>query len=254
MLHVILWKWVQSNFRETYSYKHVNIVANMLRNFTTIPMRVICITDDPYGIDSPTIVFPLWKEHDNVANATGRHLPSCYRRLKLFDRATQESLEIEEGDRVVSLDLDSIIVQPLDEFWKSLDEHNGIFAGWGVRGTYHELVFNGSFWSFKAGSHLQHVWSSFDPRISPRETLAKGFLGSDQSWLSMNFAKRSDVQPIRYPVFASYPREVRRMGRIDARTKIIFFHGSRKPWHQIERRQQPWIQKHWPSENPHEPR
>lgn len=253
MLHVVLWKWRQYAFRESYTYKHVNQVATMLRNFTSIPMRVICITDDSYGIDSPTQTYALWKDHENLPNVTGRHLPSCYRRLRLFDRETQESLGIAVGDRVCSLDLDSIIVQSLDDFWKWLDEQDCAFAGWGVPGTYHKFVFNGSFWYFKAGDHLQHMWSSFNPQVSPRETMAKGFLGSDQAWLSFNFVKRKDVVAINYPVFASYSREVRRQGRIDAKTKIVFFHGARKPWHAQERRQQAWITRYWPG-GPNEPR
>jgi hypothetical protein len=75
--------------------------------------------------------------------------------------------------------------------------------------------------------------------------MSAGFLGSDQGWLSLQFAKSNDTCPIRYPEFASYPREVRRTGLIDKRTKIIFFHGSRKPWHIQEQRDQPWIAKYW---------
>jgi hypothetical protein len=107
------------------------------------------------------------------------------------------------------------------------------------------MVFNGSFFAFKVGATLQHVWSAFDPMKSPRETIQKGFLGSDQSWISMHFSKRDDVHPIHYPHFASYPREIRRTGRLNSSTRIVFFHGSRKPWHVQEQRAMPWIQTHW---------
>lgn len=252
MIHFILWRWVQPNFRELYNYKHVNMMSKMIRSHVTMEHRVLNITDDTYGVDEPTKTFPLWKDFENIPNATGRHLPSCYRRLKLFDWKTQQELGIKEGDRIISLDLDSIIVGSLDKTLENLQASSAVFAGWGVRGTYHEMVFNGSFWTFRAGPHLQHIWSDFDPLVSPRLTLSKGFLGSDQSWLSMNFAKRSDIYALRYPEFASYPREIRRLGKVDARTKIVFFHGSRKPWHPIERRQSSWIANHWLPENPHE--
>jgi len=114
-----------------------------------------------------------------------------------------------------------------------------------VRGTYHQTVYNGSFWTFKAGKHLQKLWSAFDPKTSPKLCLAKSFLGSDQAWLSMNFTPRTDALPIRFPEFASYPREVRRQNKIDPRTRVIFFHGARKPWMPVEYRAQPWIQHFW---------
>lgn len=254
MIHVIVWLWTQPDFRESYTYKQVNQVSRMVRGHTTMPVRILAVTDNVYGIDAPTETYPLWKDFENLPNATGRHLPSCYRRLRLFDHATQKAMGIKDGDVICSLDLDSIVTGDLDPLFKKITDSTAVFTGWGVRGTYHEMVFNGSFWAFKAGSHLQHVWSDFDPGISPRETLAKMFLGSDQSWLSRQFAKRSDVQPIRYPEFASYPREVKRMGKLDARTRIVFFHGARKPWHPIERQAHPWIVRHWPGDNPHEPR
>lgn len=246
MLTVVLWKWKQSNFRETYTYEHVNIMTRMLsRHLSGAPHRIVCVTDDPYGVDPPATTFPLWEDHSNIANITGRHLPSCYRRLKLFDYKTQKELGVRPGDRIISIDLDSIVLQDLKPVLEQMDKSAAIFSGWGVRGTYHQRVFNGSFWSFRAGEHLQYMWSAFDPMKSPREALTKGFLGSDQGWISMHMAKRSDVCSIQHPEFASYPREVRRTGVLDRRTRVVFFHGARKPWHPEEKKSQPWISREW---------
>lgn len=246
MLHVILWKWKQEGFRDNYIGEYVNIVAGMLRlHLPGMALRIVCVTDDPTGIEAPTETFPLWNDHSTVLNASGKHLPSCYRRLKLFDRETQIALGINEGDRIMSLDLDTIIVQAFTDIMARIEKSKAIFAGWGVRGIYHQTVFNGSFWTFRAGDHLQKIWSSFHPVKSPALCLKNGFLGSDQAWLSMNFALRNDVLPIRTPEFISYPREVRRTHVLDRRARIVFFHGSRKPWHPLEFRQQVWITKHW---------
>lgn len=250
MLHFVLFKWQQFKFRETYTDQHVNIVAGMLRrNVLKHPFKIHCVTDQPYGIDGKVIVHDLWRDHDDLPNVTGQHLPSCYRRLKLFDRETQTSLGIATGERIVSIDLDSIILQPLDDVFDRIEGTQCNFAGWGVRGTFHQTVYNGSFWSFKAGNHLQHIWSGFDPKTSPRKALTSGFLGSDQGWLSMNFARDPNTCPIRFPDFASYPREVKRTAVLDRRTKVVFFHGSRKPWHAEEMKRQPWIIRAW-RENP----
>lgn len=245
VLNVVLWKWKQLGFRDTYISEYVNIVAGMLRfNLLGIPLRIICVTDDPIDIDPLVETFPLWDDHSTVLNASGRHLPSCYRRLKLFDRATQQALGINDGDRILSLDVDTIIIQSFTDIIARIDKSKAVFAGWGVRGVHHQTVFNGSFWTFHAGDHLQEMWSLFDPVRSPALCLANGFLGSDQAWLSMNFALRKDVLPIRTPEFISYPREVRRRS-LDRRARIVFFHGSRKPWHPQEYRQQAWITRLW---------
>lgn len=246
MLHVVLWKWVQPNFRERYTDLHVNIVAQMVRrNIQRRAVRVHCITDEPHGIWEPTIVHELWRDFDDLPNVTGKHLPSCYRRLKLFDRATQEKLGIVVGDRVCSLDLDSIVLLQLDDVLDQIETSKAPYGGWAVPGTYHKTVFNGSFWTFVAGDHMQHVWSTFDPKDSPKQAFTNGFLGSDQGWLSFKFARDPNSFAIRFPDFASYPREIRRSGLLDRRTKVVFFHGSRKPWHPDELKKHPWIVRAW---------
>lgn len=250
LVHVVLWKWRQSNFRELYTAAYVNIMTGMLRtHMHGMDYRVVCVTDDDTDIERDRCdVFPLWADHSATKNATGAHLPSCYRRLKLFDVPTQQAMGISEGERIVSLDLDAIITGHLGDTFTRIDQSGAIFAGWARRGTYHQRVFNGSFFSFRAGPEMQWMWNTFDPSTSPRKAFTSGFLGSDQSWLSMNLARHSDVCPINYPEFASYPQEVRRLGKIDRRTKIVFFHGARKPWHPDEMRAHPWIIKNWRAE------
>lgn len=247
MLHVVLWKWVQHKFRVTYTPEHVNIVSQMVRrNVQRQEVQVHCITDDDHGIWGPTKCHKLWEDFNDLPNATGRELPSCYRRLKLFDIPTQAKLGFKPGDRICSLDLDSIVLGPLDDIFERLDKNNASYGGWGVPGTFHQTVFNGSFWSFKSHDPtMQHVWSAFKPSESPRLALKANFLGSDQAWLSMCFTKDPRSMAIRFPDFASYPREIRRTNTVDRRTRIVFFHGARKPWHPEETRKHNWITKVW---------
>lgn len=246
MLHIVVWKWAQPGFRETYTAEHVNIVSRMLLANFKSPISIVCVTDDPQGIAWPTRTFPLWSDHSVILNATGKHLPSCYRRLKLFDRNTQREMGFASGDRIVSFDLDSIVLSSLDDLFERIDKSECLFAGWGVRGHYHQIVFNGSFWTFKAGEErLQKLWSDFNPLESPTRCLHEGFLGSDQAWLSMHFTKMKGVMPIGHPDFISYPREVRRTHKLPSKARVVFFHGSRKPWHVQEFKHQPWILNHW---------
>ena len=241
MLHVFLWKWNQASFREVYTMQHVDACVRMLRPaLEGIPHKIHLITDDRYMAPDGIDVHDLWTDHDDVANASGWHLPSCYRRLKLFDMATLESMGVKKGERAASLDLDVAVTGSL----KNIVYRKERFVSWGVPGTYHPRVFNGSFWMFTAGD-LQHIWDTFDPAESPRRAIKTGFLGSDQGWLSLNLARSGDAHGVRFPDIASYPREVRRQRALHRETRMVFFHGAQKPWHPNVQRESPWITRYW---------
>lgn len=245
MLHVVLWKWKQERFREVYTSDYVNITAAALRdNLVGINHRIVCITDDPKGLAPFIHTYPLWDDYRGVPNSSGAHLPSCYRRLKLFDPDTQHTLDIAPGERICSFDVDSLVTGSLTEIFRRIESTNCTYAGWGVKGTFHHRVFNGSFWTFLAGEHAQ-MWSSFNVHECRHRILRAGYLGSDQAWLSYNFAKHDSALGIGYPEFASYPREVRKLGKFDHRTKVVFFHGSKKQWHADVQRLSPWIKRYW---------
>jgi hypothetical protein len=238
-VHIVLWKWSQPNERTTYTAHHVNVMAAMLKRNNKLGARVICITDRADGI-SECETFPLWDDAGHLANATKPNLPSCYRRLKLYDLETQRSLGIEKGDRIVGIDLDSIVCGNIDGILQT----EGRYVGWGLKGTHHLNVFNGSFQMFTSGD-LQEIWTSFDPDTSPKECFRKGWLGSDQSWLSMNLVGQPGSVALKWPEVASYPLQVRLMGVHSAKTRIMFFHGSIKPWTPQALKDTPFINRYW---------
>jgi len=241
MLHVVLWKWQQPNARETYTAQHVNVMAQMLhRNLSGVRYRVVCVTDEPYGVLPET--FPLWSDHDDLPNATKRDLPSCYRRLKLYDPETQRQMGIKPGDHIMGIDLDTLITGDLKPLLASAYAHR--FMGWALPGRHHPKVFNGSLQIFKAGD-LAHIWRDFDPRTSPKLALNAGFLGSDQSWLSMNLVNMPGCEGFGYPTVASYPHNIKRLATLSRDVRVIFFHGSRKPWHRLAMQESPWIKRYW---------
>lgn len=240
MHHIVLWKWNQAGFRVDYTSEHVNTVADMIkRNLYDFPARIVCVTDVPKGI-TECETFPLWPDHAKMMNRSGDRLPSCYRRLKLFDNKTQESMGIAEGDRIVSLDLDMIIASDLRPLLGK-PQH---FVGWAVRGTHHLRVFNGSMWMFGA-RQKQLMWDNFDPNMTPNRCYAAGYQGSDQSWLSYNFAKDPTAGSWAYPQLVSYPREVVRRPMLSKGTAVVSFHGRRKPWESETQNETPWVKMHW---------
>jgi hypothetical protein len=240
MINIVLWKWAQAgNSRAVYEAEHVNVAVAMLRRNIKLTSRIICITDDRSGIaDCETA--PLWGDCDNLANASGGYLPSCYRRLKLYDRATQMDLGIEKGERIISLDLDMLVTSNLDRLLKT----EGRFVGWEMPGSIHAKVFNGSLQMFTAGD-LQFIWSSFDPKTSPRDAAIAGFKGSDQSWLSWKLISQPGSVGLKLPDIASYPAQVRIQKIKPEDNKIIFFHGQVKPWFPEAKADTPWVSQYW---------
>lgn len=247
MLHVVLWKWSQPNVaREPYTAEHVNVAARMMRRaLPKTPHRIILITDDPWGQTDESLidrVYDLWPDCSNIANATKLNLPSCYRRLKLYDPATQAELGIAPGDRILGIDLDMIVLRPLDDALKA-SEHMD-FMGWALPGEHHPKVFNGSLQLFTA-SKLSDIWSEFSEKDSPRAAFKAGFRGSDQSWLSWRLVNRERCDGFGYPLIASYGLHVRKLGEIKRDTAIVFFHGHRKPWHPEMARESAWLAQQW---------
>lgn len=237
--HVVLWKWHQPNAMEVYKPEHVNAVVEMLKpHLKGLRWRIICITDDPTGIDRCE-TFRLWDDCKQLKNATKATLPSCYRRLKLYDPVTQYQLGIDEGDRIISLDLDSVVCKSLVPTLTRKER----FLGWALPGTHHPKVFNGSFQMFTAGD-LSHIWNDFDPETSPAEAFAAKYLGSDQSWISYKLVHEEGCDGVDYPTFASYPKHVKQLAHFRQDTAIVFFHGRRKPWHDMALRESPWIKRY----------
>jgi hypothetical protein len=240
MLQIVLWKWEQAGTNRVYTHEHVNVMCTMLRrHLTNTPHRIVCVTDRDSGINECETA-PLWRDADDLPNATGRHLPSCYRRLKLYDRETQKDIGIDRGDRIMGIDLDALITGDLREVVQT----EGTFVGWHLKRADQKYVFNGSLQMFTAGD-LQEIWSEFDPAKSPKAAFAAGFRGSDQSWISWKLDGRKDCVGLLYPTVSSYPLQNRIMGELKHATKIVFFHGSQKPWDTQARFDSRWIDRYW---------
>lgn len=243
--HIVLWKWKGAKeVARSYSADHVNGIVENIKRFTTdLPVRVICVTDDAGGI-SECETHPLWSDCADLVNAAGARLPSCYRRLKLYDPETQRDMGIENGDRILGLDLDVLVTNHL----RDVLNKEGLFVGWKLAGTEHDEVYNGSFQMFTAGT-LEDVWYDFDPDSSPQAARRAGFYGSDQSWLSWKLIKREGCTNIDYPFLASYPLHILRLSNFSVKHRIVFFHGSRKPWDPASINESPWIRRYWRPEH-----
>lgn len=237
-LVVVCWKWKSAQYRVRYESSHVNILAAMVKRNYRNAYRFVCITDDATGLDKHIEVLPLWGEHARVANPSGIHLPSCFRRLKLF---SSEMGDILKARRVVSLDLDVVITGDITPLW----DRPELFVGWRVPSTARtRYAFNGSMWMTVPGAYGD-IWNKFDPVKSPALAKAAQYFGSDQGWMSYYLRDLDLPGWTAVDGVYSYPREVRTFGRLPHNARIVIFHGGRKPWESTAFRGHPWISQHY---------
>lgn len=239
MITFVCWKWRDPTYRTRFHPVFVNIFAAMLARHYRAPHRLICVTDDPVDVQCET--FPLWKDHGKLRNPSGACLPSCYRRLKLFDVATTRAMGIEDDERVVSMDLDVVMISDLVPLFETEVD----FQGWKGIGSWRPVVYNGSLSMFRAG-RLQKLWDEFDPVQSPKQTREAKYFGSDQAWISYRMNGTAPGWDRPEGVY-SYARDVHPIdGKpLPANARLIFFNGKRKPWERQTQRSAPWIARHW---------
>jgi hypothetical protein len=194
------------------------------------PHRVICVTDDPKGIDSAITIVPLWKDLAEIQNPHGGHQPSCYRRLKAFSAQAADWF----GPRFVSVDLDCVITANMAPLWDRTED----FIIWGSQ-TDKRAWYNGSMWMMTAGARKQ-VWDTFNPRFSPGQARRAGHFGSDQGWIGHCLGKKEATWGQTDGVYSF--RVHLNNGSIPppSHTRIVFFHGRYDPWHP-HCQEIPWI-------------
>jgi hypothetical protein len=228
MLTFVCWKWTCDNgWRKPYTAHHVNALHKMLAKHVTVPHRLICITDDPAGVQCETM--PLW---DAPAVNVGDRKPNCFRRLKLFSEWAREI-----GERLVSIDLDCVIQSNIDHLFAGGEDFR-ICDG-------RAAPYNGSMWMLRAGA-LTHVWDDFNPATvlaeiaTTRRSNGRAYYGSDQAWMAYKLkgAPTWGMADGVYQYSLLGPRS--RTATLDhSLAAIVFFAGGIKPWDEICRTQAP---------------
>lgn len=236
---IVCWKWHHPTYRSKYTAKHVNVLKSMLSRNCSRPYRLICITDDPKGVETDT--FPLWEDYAKMQNPNGFNFPCCYRRLKLFSTETTRALEVPDGERVLSIDLDVVLTGDIGKLFDRGED----FVGWKGMGSFNPVVYNGSLFMFRAG-RLDWLWNEFDPDVSPITTRKARFFGSDQGWLSFRLARPNPDPPgwDKIDGIFSYSRDGH-MRDLPTMARAVFFNGKMKPWDKAVMQQSRWIKRYW---------
>lgn len=215
MIRILCWLWSQPEGRITYTARHVNIFAAMVRRHCSVKHSVACVTDMPEGIDPSIEIIPLPTDFADIRPAWAAWKPNCFRRLSLF---RPDAAKVFGGKRLASIDLDCVIGGDLAAILKRKEDF--VIA----KGTAPERPYNGSLMLLTAGARPQ-VFERFNQRAA--DVSGAAFHGSDQAWimhcLGPNEATFDEADGVWQ--WHRYLPNVRK-----AKPTILFFPGKRKPW------------------------
>jgi hypothetical protein len=230
-LNFICWKWQPPmGYRSKFAPDTVNVLFSMLTRHYHAPFELICVTDDPKGIDPRIRVVPLWDDFSKLPSPHGRAYPSCYRRLKMFSEWGDSIF----GPRFVSIDLDVVICRDITPLFDN--EFDFRMYGDTAKGT----PYNGSLIQCRAGTRRK-LWDDFDPLESPKLGIAKRYIGSDQAWIAVALGPNEPKFTRKDGVY-SYRNELApRGGHLPNDAKIVILHGNVDPWNPVIQRRHAWI-------------
>lgn len=215
MITILTWLWTQPGGRTTYTAKHVNIWAAMVRRNLAMPHRIACVTDTPEGIDSQVKIIRPPGHFEDVIPSWGAGRPNCFRRLSMFRRDAAKTF----GSRFVCMDLDCVIGGSLDPLF---DRREDLVL---FKGTTADRPYNGSMMLIRAGCRPQ-LYEDFSQQNA--DEASARFFGSDQAWLAhcLGWGEATwDESDGVWFYGDHYRKEVKR-----ANPRVLFFPGKHKPW------------------------
>lgn len=231
----VSWRWQPPlGYRSTFPASAVYALREMITRHYRGPFRFVCVTDRPQELPGIEAI-PLWSDYADVKSTIGKSYPSCYRRLKLF---APEAVDL-FGPRVVSIDLDMILVRDVTSLFDRPED----FVGWG-ESDFKTQFLNGSLWMLRTGTRTQ-VWTDFDPKTSPQMAARAGARGSDQGWMSYKLGPKVATWGRKDGVY-SWRKHIAKMGgHLPDDARVVAWHGQIDPW-SYKAQQIPWVRAHYP--------
>lgn len=235
MITVVYWKWsdprpmVGTGKPRVYTSEHVNAQLPMLERHMVGPYRVVCVTDDPTGLDSRVEAFPM-PSVDGVDVDGPTRFPLCTRKLWMWSREAKVL-----GQRVLCLDVDTVIVGSME---------------WVTRRTEPVVLLAhysaGRWWSGGSAvlmdtGHFPHMWESFDPAKTPLFMKERGIPRTDQGWIDYNIPV-ADV-----PKFGSKEVYVAQVNEpLLPGASVVTITTVQKPWMKECLDYYPWVADYYP--------
>jgi len=208
------------------------MLARAIKHFYPYPHRFICVSDTLEGFSDEVEVLPMPKSVERVAHLEapqGKQFPSSYRRLWCF---SEEAKIL--GERIMLLDIDAMILSDPSQLF----DIDADFVGWRPLSIWgREDRIGGGTWLLRTGT-LTHIWEDFikNPVEMIRETLKRGWTGSDQAILSRYLHAKFPTWKRFCGIYGSQDG-VFQWEQPPEDAIIVHFNGDGKPWGQ----QKLWI-------------
>lgn len=228
-INIICWwwnDWPDGNMKLGLEY--VKRLQEGLQRFTTMDYKLICFTDKPVEVDLMGICTR------DISHVT--YLRWNFPKMYMY--ATEARLD---GEWIVSIDLDAIIVGNMDEILTI----NSDYVLTSCAGAYRPNMIGGSItaWHRKNQAELETLlWHPLTQDHQRRELEIRRH-GSER-WHYRKTFTDGQVGFWEYLLpgqVASYKRDCQRQGAFPEHTRIVRFHGDPRP-HEVD---DTWVQEYW---------
>lgn len=225
-LQIVCWKW---KGHIHYSGEDVNRLARQFDRFMhEKPFEMVCITDDPEGIDGGIRTIPMWR--DKFEHGRDWH------RVKIFSEEMADLI----GPRFVSVDLDTVLCDYVDPlFYEDVP-----FKAW--RDPFRPHQYCTALFQMDAGAY-PFVWSQLDTEFAMKLRASGRYIGYDQIWVSYAlpgapmWTANDGVLSFRKDVLKNADLPESGVVEKPEGAKMVMFHGKYNPRDEDVQRACPWI-------------
>lgn len=168
MLTILTWFW-----GDKFDISYVKILAASVRRHLKRDHKFIVVTDCPskFNGDKRIDFIPFEHGDHDLAQRKG-----CFVRLKMFSPEWQANPIFDGSDQFVCIDLDTVIIGPLDPLFERAESFVIMQGGNAVN----PCPFNGALQMLRRGQHPE-VWSDFSVKAASK--IAFHSFPDDQGWL-----------------------------------------------------------------------
>jgi hypothetical protein len=167
VLNIVTFLW-GTRYSEGYLDK---LVAGISRHLAQ-PVRFMCVTERERQIEMPPGV-----ERHAIKDPDLCKVKGCFARLRLFDAAWQARRGIAPGERIVGIDLDTVITGSLDPLFDRPEPFVIMQGG----NAANPCPYNGALMLLSAGAHPE-VWSDFS--LEAASKIPFHSFPDDQGWIA----------------------------------------------------------------------